>query len=57
MQLIGESGLDLSSTEGEDREGFYFGSKGHPLEEKPLCSQRGITETQKTEKTLYNNIG
>lgn len=57
MQLIEESGLDLSSTEGEDREGFYFGSKGYPLEEKALCSQRGITETQKTEKTLYNNIG
>lgn len=39
----------------EDKEGFYFGSKGYPLEEKGVCFQRGTVDTGNSGDFLYNN--
>lgn len=39
----------------EDKEGFYFESKGYPLEEKGVCFQRGTVDTGNRGDFLYNN--
>lgn len=55
------AGFILSRTLGfilysrENKEGFYFGSKGYPLEEKGVCLQRGTVDTGNRGDFLYNN--
>lgn len=53
LYLVEDSGLILYSR--ENKEGFYFGSKGYPLEEKGVCLQRGTVDTGNRGDFLYNN--